>query len=199
MKNINLMFNVVLTIAVVVLFALYFTKEKTDISPAAAMASIPDGMRIAYFNSDSIRENYALFADEKVKMEGEMKQAQTRLVNEQKKFEAEVAEFQQRAEFLTLTERESREKKLSQKQQELMMLEQNLSDQLVSKEAEVNKRIFSNVEKFLDAYSKKNKFNYILSYTQGGQIWYADKKFEITKDMLKELNEEYEKNKTADK
>jgi outer membrane protein len=199
MKNINLIFNVVLTMAVAVLFALYFSKDDHQVSPAAAMASVPDGMRIAYFNSDSIRENYKLFADEKVKMEGEMKQAQSRLVNEQKKFEAEVAEFQQRAEFLTITERESREKKLGQKQQELMMLEQNLSDQLANKEADVNKRIFSNVEKFLDTYSKKNKFNYILSYTQGGQIWYADKKFEITNDMLNELNAEYEKNKTADK
>ncbi len=185
--------------AVAVLFALYFSKNEPQTTPAAALASVPDGMRIAYFNSDSVRENYKLFADEKVKMEAEMKQAQSRLVSEQKKFEADVAEFQQRAEFLTITERESREKKLGQKQQELMMLEQNLSDQLATKEADVNKRIFSNVEKFLEAYSKKNKFNYILSYTQGGQIWYADKKFEITDDMLKELNEEYEKNKPADK
>jgi len=199
MKNINLIFNVVLTMAVAVLFALYFSKNEPQTTPAAALASVPDGMRIAYFNSDSVRENYKLFADEKVKMEAEMKQAQSRLVSEQKKFEADVTEFQQRAEFLTITERESREKKLGQKQQEIMMLEQNLSDQLAAKEADVNKRIFSNVEKFLEAYSKKNKFNYILSYTQGGQIWYADKKFEITEDMLKELNEEYEKNKTADK
>ena len=120
MKNINLIFNVVLTMAVAVLFALYFSKNEPQTTPAAALGSVPDGMRIAYFNSDSVRENYKLFADEKVKMEAEMKQAQSRLVSEQKKFEADVAEFQQRAEFLTITERESREKKLGQKYEEVV-------------------------------------------------------------------------------
>jgi outer membrane protein len=108
-----------------------------------------------------------------------------------------VGEFQQRAEFLTITERESREKKLGQKQQELMQLEQNLSDQLAEKEAAVNKQIFTNVENFLKEYAKKNNFTYVVSYMPGGQIWYTNPALDITADMIKHLNEEYEKTKTA--
>jgi outer membrane protein len=197
MKNINLIFNVVLTMAVAVLFALHFSGDAKDNSTAEAVAKASSDLRIAYFNSDSIRTQYAMFTVEKEKMEAEMKQAEDRLMAEQKKFQADVGEFQQRAEFLTITERESREKKLGQKQQELMQLEQNLSDQLAEKEAAVNKQIFTNVENFLKEYAKKNNFTYVVSYMPGGQIWYTNPALDITADMVKHLNEEYEKTKTA--
>lgn len=197
MKNINLIFNVVLTIAVAVLFALHFSSDAKDNSTAETVAKASSDLRIAYFNSDSIRTQYAMFTVEKEKMEAEMKQAEDRLIGEQKKFQADVGEFQQRAEFLTITERESREKKLGQKQQELMQLEQNLSDQLAEKEAAVNKQIFTNVENFLKEYAKKNNFTYVVSYMPGGQIWYTNPALDITADMVKHLNEEYEKTKTA--
>ena len=197
MKNINLIFNVVLTMAVAVLFALHFSGDKSDTSTAEAVAKASSGLRIAYFNSDSIRSQYAMFTVEKEKMETEMKQAEDRLIAEQKKFQSDVGEFQQRAEFLTITERESREKKLGQKQQELMQLEQSLSDQLAEKEAAVNKQIFTNVENFLKDYAKKNNFTYVVSYMPGGQIWYTNPALDITADMIKHLNEEYEKTKTA--
>jgi len=197
MKNINLIFNVVLTMAVTVLFALHFSGDTNDNATAEAVAKASSDLRIAYFNSDSIRTQYAMFTVEKEKMEAEMKQAEDRLIGEQKKFQADVGEFQQRAEFLTITERESREKKLGQKQQELMQLEQNLSDQLAEKEAAVNKQIFTNVENFLKEYAKKNNFTYVVSYMPGGQIWYTNPALDITADMVKHLNEEYEKTKTA--
>jgi outer membrane protein len=197
MKNINLIFNVLLTMAVAVLFALHFSGNTSNTNTAEAVAKASSDLRIAYFNSDSIRSQYAMFIVEKEKMEAEMKQAEDRLIAEQKKFQADVSEFQQRAEFLTITERESREKKLGQKQQELMQLEQNLSDQLAEKEAAVNKQIFTNVENFLKDYAKKNAFTYVVSYMPGGQIWYTNPALDITADMVKHLNEEYEKTKTA--
>lgn len=200
MKNINLVFNVLLTMAVVVLFALHFS-GKGDGEPSAAesVAAASANLKIAYFNSDTVRENYELFKVEKVAMEADMKSAEDRLIGEQKQFQKEVQEFQQRAEFLTITERESREKKLGQKQQDLMQLEQNLTNDLQAKEADVNKRIFDNVEAFLKDYAKKNGFSYVVSYMPGGQIWYTNPALDITQDMLKHLNEEYAKNKTAGK
>ncbi|MFN5371355.1 MAG: OmpH family outer membrane protein [Bacteroidia bacterium] len=197
MKNINLIFNVVLTMAVAVLFALHFSGDTSNTNTAEAVAKASSDLRIAYFNSDSIRTQYAMFTVEKEKMEAEMKQAEDRLIAEQKKFQADVSEFQQRAEFLTITERESRAKKLGQKEQELMQLEQSLSAQLAEKEAGVNKQIFTNVENFLKDYAKKNAFTYVVSYMPGGQIWYTNPALDITADMVKHLNEEYEKTKTA--
>jgi outer membrane protein len=200
MKNINLIFNVLLTMAVVVLFALHFSgKSGGGKSAADNVAEASSNLRIAYFNSDTVRENYELFKVEKIAIEAEMKNAEDRLVGEQKKFQKDVQEFQQRAEFLTITERESREQKLGRRQQELMQLEQQLTDDLQSKEAGVNKRIFDNVEAFLKDYAKKNNFSYVISYIPGGQIWYTNPALDISKDMLDALNADYAKNKTAGK
>lgn len=186
--------------AVVVLFALHFSGNSGgEKSAAENVAEASSNLRIAYFNSDTVRENYELFKVEKVAMEAEMKTAEERLVGEQKRFQKDVQEFQQRAEFLTITERESREQKLGKKQQELIQLEQQLTDQLQTKEAEVNKRIFDNVEAFLKDYAKKNNFSYVVSYIPGGQIWYTNPALDISKDMLDVLNAEYAKNKTAGK
>lgn len=186
--------------AVVVLFALHFSgKSGGGKSAADNVAKASGNLRIAYFNSDTVRENYELFKVEKIAIEAEMKNAEDRLVGEQKKFQKDVQEFQQRAEFLTITERESREQKLGRRQQELMQLEQQLTDDLQSKEAGVNKRIFDNVEAFLKDYAKKNNFSYVISYIPGGQIWYTNPALDISKDMLDALNAEYAKNKTAGK
>lgn len=197
MKNINLVLNVLLTVAVVVLFALHFSGKPEASSAAESVSEASKNLRIAYFNADTVRENYELFKVEKVAMEAEMKSAEDRLIAEQKAFQKEVTEFQQRAEFLTLTDRENKERRLGQTQQELMQLEQKLSGDLASKEENVNKRIFDNVQEFLKEYAKKNGFTYVLSYVPGGQIWYTDPALDITKDMLSHLNEEYAKNEKA--
>ena len=184
--------------AVVVLFALHFSgKKDSSGDTAATVAEASKNLRVAFFNADTVRENYELFKIERDAMEKEMQAAEDRLLNEQKRFQSDVQEFQQRAEFLTITERESREKRLGQKQQELMQLEQKLTNELSEKEAGVNKRIFDNIEKFLKDYAKKNSFTYVFSYVPGGQLWYTDPALDISKDMLEHLNEDYEQNKKA--
>lgn len=198
MKNINLIFNVLLSMAVVVLFALHFSGKKDNgDNTAATVAEASKNLRVAYFNADTVRENYELFKVERDAMEKDMQAAEDRLVNEQKRFQSDVQEFQQRAEFLTITERENREKRLGQKQQELMQLEQKLTNDLSEKEAGVNKRIFENIEAFLKDYAKKNGFTYVFSYVPGGQLWYTDPALDITNDMLKHLNEKYAENEKA--
>ena len=193
MKNINLLLNIVLTLAVVLLFALYFNGKKGSSDVAGNVAAGSANMRIAYFNSDSIMANYQLVKDEKAKMEQDMKSAEDQFAAEQKQFQKDVEEFQARAQFLTITDKEAREAKLGRKQQELAQLEQTLSNQLAENESAVTKRIFDSMKGFMDDYAKKNKFTYVLSYARGGQVWYADSTLDITSDMLKHLNEDYKK------
>ena len=193
MKNLNLVLNVLLTSAVVVLFALHFNSKKkgNDEIPEAAKAAASTNLRIAFFNSDSLLDKYELYKLERANLENESKAAQSRLEGEQRQFEKEVNEFQQRAQYLTITDKEAKEQKLGQKQQELGLLQQQLSNDLMKKEAEVSQRVYEKIEQFLTGYAAKNKFTYVLAYQRGGGIWYADKTLDITQDLLKKLNEEY--------
>lgn len=199
MKNLSLIINVLLTVAVVVLFALHFSGKSvnTGPAPAAAVAAASTDLRIAFFNSDSLMEHYEMFKVERDAMEAKMKDAQTRFANKQRAFEKEAAEFQQRAQYLTITEKEAKEQRLYDQQQQLIQMQQQLSDELANAEQEVNLRIFETIETFLKEYAAQNNFTYVLSYSRGGGIWFADKRLDITSDILKTLNEEYSKKKAG--
>jgi outer membrane protein len=161
---------------------------------AAATASSTD-LRIAFFHSDSITLHYEMFKTEKDKLDLQMKAAEDKFVSRQKAFEKEAADFQQRAQYLTMTEKEKRQEQLYFQQQELMQMEQTLSAELAKAENEVNIRIAQEIENFLKEYAVTNQFTYILSYKQGANLWYADPKLDITADVLRELNQRYQKKK----
>ena len=198
MKNVNLVLNVLLTMAVVVLFALYFKDKKSGNNevPSAAIAAANTNLRIAFFNSDTLMSQYEYFKVERTKLEEETKKAEQELVAKQKAFEKEATDFQQRAQFLTITDKEAKQEKLYMQQQQLAQLEQQLTNRLTQQESAVNKEIFDTIETFLKEYAKKNGFTYVLSYARGGGIWYDESKLDITADMLKILNEQYANKKT---
>jgi outer membrane protein len=197
MKNLQLIFNVLLTIAVVTLFALYVNGKNAS----GAKKSLPvhsggaTNLRIAFFYSDSITANYEMFKQEKTLLDTKMKAAEDKFAASQRAFEKDAAEFQQRAQFLTITEKEQRQEKLYRQQQELMMMEQTLTGELAKAETEVNERIAKEIEAYLKEYAENNQLSYIISYKQGANVWYADQALDITAEVLKELNDRYKKKK----
>ena len=67
MKNLNLFINILLVIAVVVLFALQMSSKSEK--PSNSNNSIngshsSSGLNIAYVNADSLTENYEMYKDE---------------------------------------------------------------------------------------------------------------------------------------
>lgn len=196
MKNLNLFINIILAVAVTVLFALYFNsgKKGTD-APATAHAASAGDLKFAYVDADSLTENYLMYQDESEAASKRSLEAEEKFSVKQRKFEKDANEFQQRAQYLTISERESRQEKLMQQQQELMRLEQELSGELQRAEAEVSRKIFDTIDVFLKDYAKVNELSFILTYAKGGGIWFADPAFDITPEVLKELNKRYEKQK----
>ncbi|MFN4123776.1 MAG: OmpH family outer membrane protein [Flavobacteriales bacterium] len=193
-NNTSLIFNVVLTIAVVVLFILQFTSKPSKSGPTSSgSTSSGEGLNIVYFNADSLLANYKMYDTEREELKKKSQEYENRLAGDQRTFEKEAREFQQRAEFLTITDREARQEKLMRKQQELMQLQEKLSGQLMRDEAEMTERIFDTIEAYLKEYVADRNIHYILSYSRGGGIWYANSENDITDDLIAELNKRYEK------
>jgi outer membrane protein len=195
MKNLNLLLNIVLFIAVTVLFALHFSsnrKSKPSLGNDSS-ASRSSDMTIAFVNADSLTASYQMYKDELAAASARSTSAEERFAGEQRKFEKDANEFQERAQFLTITDREAKQEKLVRRQQELMQLEQQLAGDLQRQEAEVSKRIFDTIDVFLKKYAVEKELTYILSYAKGGGVWFADPQFDITPEVLKELNGRYKK------
>ena len=85
----------------------------------------------------------------------------------------------------------------AQKRDELMAYEKQLTAGLLEEKKIVNKRLYDSLMSYLKEYNKDGKFKYIFNYSQGGVFFMADDKLDITGEVVKGMNERYEKNKPA--
>jgi outer membrane protein len=75
-----------------------------------------------------------------------------------------------------------------QGQQSLETRKQSLAEQLVKERDEFNEEIHSLLDSFLTEYNKTKGYDYILTYTRSGQIMFADKRLDITQDVIEGMN-----------
>ncbi|WP_221626987.1 OmpH family outer membrane protein [Pontibacter sp. Tf4] len=154
---------------------------------------------VVYVNADTLLANYNLFKDVKTRLETKAKKAEGDLKSKASAFQNEVGQYQQRAANMSEEQRAVTEQRLARKQQELANLNQSESNRLMTEEQEEQKKIYDKVEAFLKDYSKEKGYKMVLSYSRGNSaILYSDESLDITQDVLKGLNEAYDKEVAAE-
>jgi outer membrane protein len=105
--------------------------------------------------------------------------------------QSQAAAFQQKVQAggMSQTEGEAQQRKLYQMQQSLETRRQALTEQFLKEQDAFNKEIHDRLDKFLEDYNKDKHYDFILSYTPGSNIMYADKRLDITQDVIKGMNE----------
>jgi outer membrane protein len=196
MKNTLLAFNIVLLILVGVLFYLHFSSfKKTEIKSASSNTAATSGaFKIAYFEMDSVENNYEYLKDIRNELKGKEQQLTVQLNQMKNRYMDKVNKFQQEAQTMTQEKQGAIQQDLMQEQKMIQNKEQavghELQDASFNKMREVNKTI----EDFLKEYNKDKGYSYILAY-QPGTIYYKDTNFDITQDVLKGLNANYKQKK----
>ena len=80
--------------------------------------------------------------------------------------------------------------RLNRFRQDLQELEARLTNELAEETQKYNDALRDSLNHFLTAYNKDKKFDMILSKA-GDNILYANKKFDITQDVINGLNKRY--------
>lgn len=162
----------------------------------SANASSTKAEKIVYINSDSLSQKYEYFKDIRSKLEAKVKKAQTDLQAKSQAFQREVAEYQQKAPNLSAAERQATEEKLARKQDELSRLDQNASSSIQQDESAEFNNVYNKITEFLKKHASDNGYSLVLTYSKSNPtVLYADSKLEITNEVVKQLNEEYKKEK----
>jgi outer membrane protein len=194
MKNFLLVSNIALIALVVVLFYLHFSSApKKAVAVQTSSKSAPaTGFKIAYFEMDSIENNYEYLKDVRNQLKTK-EQALTSELNQMKNsYMQEVNKFNQQAQTMSQEQAGTVQQQLMQKQKRIQEREQamgaDMQDVTFKKMQEVNKTI----EGYLKEYNGDKGYSYILGY-QPGTIYYKDSTYDITADVLKGLNEGYKK------
>ncbi len=179
--------------ALVTLFVLDSCTGNNKGSNTPAAVAVPGGgLKIAYVNVDSLNEHYELL---KTKM-ADFKKEQERMDNE---LQASYLQMQQKAEVVqkkvqmqTITESEYKnaEKEMMLMQQSLEGSKQSMTEKLLKKQDDINKEMKNKLDSFIEVYNKDKHYDFILRYSagMGSQIMYANKQYEITKDIIDGMN-----------
>jgi outer membrane protein len=204
MKNLSLIINGVLAIAVAILFyqvhslkngatvSLDEGTEKTEVKPVVVSNTTLADSKIAYVNTDSINEHYQYIADFTKVIRNKKASLESQMQSMTAKFQSEYEAFQQSAQagVAPQSELQKQQASLERQQQELANKElqmQNLGIELEEKNMELNKSVKDYLQKI-----NNGRFDYILSYSDlMPTILLTNPKLDITTEVLKGINEEY--------
>ena len=200
MKNLSLILNAVLIVAVGVLFYLHFSSTKTieggQKSAAKVHAAVP-GMGIVYINIDSLLNNYAYFADMQDEFADKQSELEAELNQRSRQYEASAIDAQNKVQKGLVTRREAAEleQQLMQEQQNLLQLRDQLSMQLAEEEQVSNRRLINKIMDYLEDYNKDYNYQFIFSNSFGDNVLFANESLDITKSVQEGINEQYQKEK----
>jgi outer membrane protein len=198
MKNLSLILNAVLLVAVGVLFFLHFSGGKTASGGSDATGSaIPGDLKIAYINSDSVLEHYEYLKANRVTMEEKTKKMEQEYRNRAQGLQNEITAYQRNVTNMTLGQVKAVEEDLGKKQQNLQMYQQSLSQQLMQEEAKLNKDLYDRVTAYLKKYAKEKDLHVVLKYDPTSDLLFAGDALDVSKDVIDGLNAEYKVEKTG--
>jgi len=197
MKQLSLILSIIAVGLSGVLLFLYL-KGNNPAQPVAA-ATVPDsaasngaGFRIAYFELDSLQNNYQYFKDALSTLKTKEESMNNELAALEKSYQKKIAEWQQKGNNMSQAEAEAANREYQQMQQNFQarkqQLDQNINDQM----NDTRKKIRERLETYLKEYNKDKNYSYIFSDFPEG-IFYKDTVYNITNDLIKGLNESYKK------
>jgi outer membrane protein len=196
MKNLSLILNIVLLVAVAVLFYFQFSgsKPKTYSSFNDSDTSASN-LKVAYISTDTVLKYYEYRSANTKILEAKAQRMgqdyQTRVTGLQR----EVSAYQANVASMTLGQARATEEDLAKKQQNLQMYQQSLSQQLQEDEAKMQNEIYIRLTNFLKTYGQERGLEVVLKFDGGSDLLYGRPTLDISQDVIKGLNELYQQEK----
>ncbi len=193
-KNISLILNGILLLAVAHLYYLNFSQKTTSEQPARIVPPVSsnNGVKIAYVNADTLDAKYEWLKAQKAALEQRVVNAEKSMGSKKDALMKDMAAFQKKYESGTVppAELEKEYAALGARQQKLAEDEARLGKQLADEQQKAMNELMGNVESKLKSLQSQIGYDYILSYSKGGgQVLLANDSLDITKQVLELLNQ----------
>jgi outer membrane protein len=129
------------------------------------------------------------------------KQLDAELSSKSKNFQSAVEDLQYKAQrgLEVRSKLEEMQQKLAAEEQNLYKLRDSYAQQLQEENTVMLRKVMNSIMEFMKEYNKDKHYNFILGNTFDGKILYADKSLEITDDVIKGINEQYNSQKKDSK
>ena len=192
MKNLSYIINAVLAIALIILYVLHFSEGKSTEVVAKGEDSLSSvAFTVAYIRSDSLVNNYDFVKDQNDVVQKRTSQMEQDYKNRAESLQREFNEYQNNLRNLTIGQAKTIEEGLAKKEQNLRVFQESLRQELMQKEAEISRTLYTRVTEFLKEYSDKNNIQMVVKFDTQSDVLYAGEGLDITSVVLDELNKRY--------
>ena len=169
-------------------------KIKSDSKPKIETRKL-DGLKIAYYSNDSIKEYFEYYKREDAAVTKKQKAFQAELDKRTTELQNYVQRKDQEARSGLLSQNEigMAQQKAQQMESNIMQYQQTEGAKL---EAETEKKledISNKIEVLGKKYCEKYKIDILFMHGKGGQINYISEKMDVTNEFIQFLNENQEK------
>ncbi|WP_166921398.1 OmpH/Skp family outer membrane protein [Flavobacterium poyangense] len=148
-------------------------------------------VKTAYVDTSVLMKEYTEAKDLEAKYKSQAEEKGRQLQAEITRFKQDAANFQSQAQANGQAWAQQRGAELQKREQQLGYAQQALSQQLQQESGVEMDSLVSGVKKFIKEYGKKNGYSYIYGTGDAATVLYAEDKYDITKAIVKELNDKY--------
>lgn len=194
MKNGLLIWNAILTLVAGYLLISHFTSKKKETASGtinvAKDTPQSNSFRIAYFEMDSVENNYQMVKDVQAEIDQKEKEYNNDVSQLDWTFRKKYEGYQQQSSSMTKDEYEKAKMDLLQLEDQLkgqkLELDQRYQDFVMRRKLALK----NTIKDFLLEYNKTKNYSYIIVYEQD-LYYFKDTAYNITGDVIKGLNEIY--------
>ena len=195
MKNLSLVLNIVLVLAVGYLYYYDFSGKKTkDVAAKLSsnlMVTDSNSYRppLAYVELDSLNEKITFIKEKRKELEAAMKVIEQEQEAGYRNLQAQKDNFLKKGAAITQEEAEAFQGKLIDQQQKIDSKKQQQSQALNEKSFGIMEGIQTKLKDFLSEYNKDKKYMYIFTTGTGlDYMVFKDSSLNITNDVIKGMN-----------
>src|SRR5688572_15814300 len=182
MKNLSLILNVILLVAVAVLFYLHF-KPTGNVSASTSNVEAGD-LKVAYINTDTVLKYYEYLKLHKTRLEAKSLKMENELNNRAMGLQNEIAAYQRNVSAMTLGQVKATEEDLTKKQQNLQLYQQSLRQQLMEEENKLREELYGRITSYLKKYGTEKGLQVVLKRDNTSDVLWATDMLDVSQDVI---------------
>ena len=148
-------------------------------------------VKTAYVDTSVLMKEYTEAKDLEAKYKAKSEEKGRQLDAEIARFKQEASGFQAQAQANGQAWAQQKGAELQKREQQLGAAQQQLAQELQQESGKEMDSLVSGVKKFIKTYGKEKGYTYIYGTGDAASILYAEDKYDITKEIIKELNDKY--------
>jgi len=191
MKQASIAINVVLAIAVIVLYYLHFSGKSPTTGQGIEKGGSQADLKMAFINADTVLKHYDYFKVSREKLEAKGKRMDTDFRNRAQGLQREIASYQSTVGNLTIGQARALEEDLTKKQQNLRVYQESLAQELSVDEGKLNQELYEKITAYLKEYGAKNGIQAVFKFDLSSDLLYAGEGMDVTREVIAGLNESY--------